>query len=131
MGLCKVCDDDLIELKLAQTHVALTGPTRQQVLQLMMTWQPLRGVLKITVVHLHAKTSKNTSSFTNSFTHNFQLISIIYCIFVLRNTTRFSKNRKTNKIGVLKNFAKFIGKHVWESLFFNKVAVLALALHFY
>ena len=26
-----------LELKLAQTHVALTGPTRQQVLQLMMT----------------------------------------------------------------------------------------------
>ena len=34
------------------------------------------GVLKITAVHLHAKTSKNTSSFTNSFTYNFQLISI-------------------------------------------------------
>ena len=26
-----------LESKLAQTHVALTGPTRQQVLQLMMT----------------------------------------------------------------------------------------------
>ena len=26
-----------LELKLAQTHVALTGPTRQQVLHLMMT----------------------------------------------------------------------------------------------
>ena len=31
-------DDDLIELKLARTHVALTGPTRQQLLQLMITW---------------------------------------------------------------------------------------------
>ena len=30
-------DDDLLELKLAQTHVALIGLTRQQVLQLMMT----------------------------------------------------------------------------------------------
>ena len=29
-------DDDLLELKLAQTHVALTGPKRQQILQLMM-----------------------------------------------------------------------------------------------
>ena len=27
----------ILESKLAQTHVALTGPTRQQVLQLMMT----------------------------------------------------------------------------------------------
>ena len=26
--------------------------------------------------------------------------------------------------GVLTNFTKFIGKHLWQSLFFNKVAVL-------
>ena len=43
--------------------------------------QSLRGVLKITVVHLHAKTSENTPSFTNSFTYNFQSISIIDRIF--------------------------------------------------
>ena len=43
--------------------------------------QPLGGVLKIAVGHLHAKTSQNTPSFTNSFTYNFQSISIIYCIF--------------------------------------------------
>ena len=28
------------------------------------------------------------------------------------------------KIGVLRNFAKFTGKHVYQSLFFNKVASL-------
>ena len=28
------------------------------------------------------------------------------------------------KTGVLKNFAKFTGKHLWQSLFFNKVAGL-------
>ena len=28
------------------------------------------------------------------------------------------------KKGVLRNFAKFTGKHLWQSLFFNKVAVL-------
>ena len=39
------------------------------------------GVLKITVLHLHTKTSKNTSRFTNSFAYNFELISIKYCIF--------------------------------------------------
>ena len=27
-----------------------------------------------------------------------------------------------HKIGVLRNFAKFIGKHVCQSLFFNKAA---------
>ena len=26
------------------------------------------------------------------------------------------------KIGLLKNFVKFRGKHLWQSLFFNKVA---------
>ena len=30
------------------------------------------------------------------------------------------------KIGVLRNFAKFTGKHLCESLFFNKVAGLRL-----
>ena len=39
------------------------------------------GVPKITVVHLHAKISKNTSSFTDSITYNFQLISVLNCIF--------------------------------------------------
>ena len=29
--------------------------------------------------------------------------------------------------GVLRNFAKFTGKHLWQSLFFNKVAGLRLA----
>ena len=29
------------------------------------------------------------------------------------------------KKGVLKNFAKFIGKHLWQSLFANKVAVFS------
>ena len=28
------------------------------------------------------------------------------------------------KIGVLQNFAKLKGKHMWQSLFFNKVALL-------
>lgn len=43
--------------------------------------QPLGGVLSITVIHLHAKTSENTPSFTNSFNYNFQSISMIYHIF--------------------------------------------------
>ena len=39
------------------------------------------GVPKITVVHVHAKNSKNTSSFTDPITYNFQLISVLNCIF--------------------------------------------------
>ena len=34
-----------LESKLAQTHVALTGPTRQQVLQLMMTRKEVIGIV--------------------------------------------------------------------------------------
>ena len=33
------------------------------------------------------------------------------------------------KKGVLRNFAKFTGKHLCQSLFFNKVAGLSLQLH--
>ena len=37
---------------------------------------------------------------------------------------RSSHQRRSIKIGVLKNFAKFTGKHLCQSLFFNKVASL-------
>ena len=37
---------------------------------------------------------------------------------------RSSHRRCSIKIGVLKNFAKFTGKHLCQSLFFNKVAGL-------
>ena len=46
-----------------------------------------------------------------------------------RNYFRFNCYRSSRpelfcKKGVLKNFAKFTGKHLWQSLFFNKVAGL-------
>ena len=34
--------------------------------------------------------------------------------------------RLSGKQGVLRNFAKFTGKQIWQSLFFNKVAGLRL-----
>ena len=39
---------------------------------------------------------------------------------------RNSHRRCSVKKGVLKNFAKFTGKHLCQSLFFNKVAGLRL-----
>ena len=33
------------------------------------------------------------------------------------------------KNGVLRNFAKFTGKHLYQSFFFNKVAPLSLKLY--
>ena len=41
-----------------------------------------------------------------------------WCIF----TARSSHQRCSVKKGVLRNFPKFIGKHLCQSLFFNKVA---------
>ena len=43
--------------------------------------------------------------------------------FLYRN----SHQRCSIKTGVLKNFAKFTGKHLRQSLFFNKVVGLSLA----
>ena len=42
----------------------------------------------------------------------------------LRITDRSSHRRCSVRKGVLSNFAKFTGKHLCQSLFFNKVAVL-------
>ena len=42
---------------------------------------------------------------------------------------RSSHRRCSVKKGVLRNFAKFTGKHLCQSLFFNKVAGLGLKLY--
>ena len=55
---------------------------------------------------------------------------LIYCFlsykpwiyFLFKN--KHSCSKVFSKISVLKNFAKSPGKHLWESLFFNKVAGL-------
>ena len=57
------------------------------------------------------------------------LVSFFENYILLCNSHRYSKNRSSHlrcsvKKGVLKNFAKFTGKHLSQSLVFNKVAVL-------
>ena len=42
------------------------------------------------------------------------------------DTNRSSRPEVFYKKGVLRNFAKFIGKHLCQSLFYNKVAGLRL-----
>ena len=48
----------------------------------------------------------------------------LHCYW-LHNFPSFSSNhgRCSFRKGALRNFAKFTGKHLWQSLFFNKVAV--------
>ena len=40
---------------------------------------------------------------------------------------RNSYRRCSVKKGVLRNFAKFTGKHLWQGLIFNKIAALRLS----
>ena len=44
--------------------------------------------------------------------------------FILRNTYRSSRSEVFCKKGVLRSFAKFIGKHLCQILFFNKIVGL-------
>ena len=44
----------------------------------------------------------------------------------INSINRSNHQRCSIEIGVLENFAKFTGKHLWQNLFFNKVAGLQL-----
>ena len=45
--------------------------------------------------------------------------------------SRSSRPEVVCRNGILKNFGKFAEKHLWQSLFINKVAMQALALQLY
>ena len=54
--------------------------------------------------------------------------SDVHCIFHQPKTNALNINKSSRlevffKKGALRNFAKFTGKHLCQSLFFNKVAV--------
>ena len=72
--------------------------------------------LKIIVVGRY--TTRPDCRFTDSFTYILDLLKI--SIKIIRN----SRQEVFCKKGVLRNFAKFTGKHLCQSLFFNKVAGL-------
>ena len=68
-----------------------------------------------------------------------ELTFVAFAIIFLRKKKRFrkfdlaffrsSRPEVLCKKGVLKNFTKFIGKHLCQSLFSNKDAALGLQLH--
>ena len=67
------------------------------------------------------------------FLHEFGLKSFLFrtpnipvklVLGVVITTSRSSHQRCSIRKGVLRNFAKFTGKHLCQSLFFNEVAVL-------
>ena len=63
------------------------------------------------------------------FLFNFSSQFIFFCnwnkqLLIIQTNFRSSHQRCSVRKGVLRNFAKFTGKHLRQSLFFNKVAVL-------
>ena len=55
-----------------------------------------------------------------SFILSFMKSSLTVILYLIRSSQRMCSVRK----GVLRNFAKFTGKHLCQSLFFNKIAGL-------
>ena len=60
------------------------------------------------------------------WTHAYKILD--YYLLLHLRALRSSHQRHSVKTGVLRNFAKFSGKHLRQSLFFNKVAGSAFAL---
>ena len=54
---------------------------------------------------------------------------VIHTDLKIRSKDRSSRTEVFCKKGVLGNLTKFTGKHLWKSLFFNKVAGLGLQLY--
>ena len=49
---------------------------------------------------------------------------MIVFVIIIQMKTRGNHQRCSIRKGVLRNFAKFTGKHLWQVLFYNKVAGL-------
>ena len=54
---------------------------------------------------------------------------LVYCILFIQNTLRSSLPEVFCKESVLESFAKFAGKHLCHSIFFNKVTGLSPATY--
>ena len=64
--------------------------------------------------------------------HNGILMSLLLLVaetIMLYILTIRSSRQTVVKKGILKNFTKFIGKHLCQRLFFNKVALLSLLIY--
>ena len=72
----------------------------------------------------HIKTEMKTAEVLNSFFSN-----IVKNLKIPQN--RSSRQEVFCKKGVPRNFAKFAGKHLCQSFFFNKVAALRLLAHMF
>ena len=88
--------------------------------RLMAIPQKMPGVLNVfcCIAKRHAKNLGNLFSLCEIFTGN-KLVKYVKSFYLSSSYRRCSARK-----GVLRNFAKFTGKHLCQSVFFNKVASL-------
>ena len=86
---------------------------------------------KIHVINYWYKFSSRLHLVILSFTslHSF-ILTCEYKLVLRKSTCRSSHRRSFVRKSVLRNFAKFTGRHLWQSLFFNKVTGLRPAILF-
>ena len=97
-------------------------------------WVSLKPGLKIIKMRQinwteHLFCSVNRINLTNVLIfHNKKILTFRFWLLqpFFYNIFRSSHQRCSVKKGVFRNFAKFVGKHLCQSLFFNKVADLRL-----
>ena len=67
---------------------------------------------------------------SDSWVNGVKMAPLTYIRNIVNEITEAVVQRCSLKVSVLKNLAKFIGKHLRQSLFFNKVAGLGLQLYY-
>ena len=67
---------------------------------------------------------------SDSWVNGVKMAPLTYIRNIVNEITEAVVQRCSLKVSVLKNLAKFIGKHLCQSLFFNKVAGLGLQLYY-
>ena len=67
---------------------------------------------------------------SDSWVNGVKMAPLIYIRNIVNEITEAVVQRCSLKVSVLKNLAKFIGKHLCQSLFFNKVAGLGRQLYY-
>ena len=67
---------------------------------------------------------------SDGWVNGVKMAPLIYIRNIVNEITEAAVQRCSLKVSVLKNLAKFIGKHLCQSLFFNKVAGLGRQLYY-
>ena len=67
---------------------------------------------------------------SDSWVNGVKMAPLICIRNIVNEITEAVVQRCSLKVSVLKNLAKFIGKHLCQSLFFNKVAGLGRQLYY-